>query len=124
LLEVDRGADRLAGRGEDAQRLVASKLEEGSTPRLDDLTRDVGELRRELGRGLVASLLGEQRVAANVRDQERPNLGLGPSVVPVRVTRPVGVRHAGIMLHAPSNAGDLHRPGLIGLSTAPWPIAR
>ena len=32
-------------------------------------------------------------------DQERPDLGLASSIAPVRVTRPIGVRHARIMLH-------------------------
>jgi hypothetical protein len=34
----------------------------------------VGEARRQLGRGLVASLLREQRVATDVGDQERPDM--------------------------------------------------
>jgi hypothetical protein len=42
---------------------------------VDHLAGDPGEPRRELGRGLVASLLGEQRVAADIGDQEGPDPG-------------------------------------------------
>jgi hypothetical protein len=38
------------------------------------LAGNVGEARRQLGRGLIASLLREQRVAADVGDQERPDM--------------------------------------------------
>jgi hypothetical protein len=83
LLELDGRADRLPGRGEHAQGLVPSKLEQGAVATLDPFTCDVGELGRELGSGLVASLLGEQGVAADVGDQERPDVdvlgALGPA---------------------------------------------
>jgi len=123
LLKVDGGADRLAGRGEHAEGLVPAQLEERSATRLDDLARDVGELRGELRRCLVAALLGEQGVPADVRDQERPDLGLGPSVVPVRVTRRVGVRHPRIMLHALRTRGTCTTRAPSGKYRA-WPIAR
>jgi hypothetical protein len=41
---------------------------------VDYLPGNVGEARRQLGCGLVASLLREQGVAADVGDQERPDL--------------------------------------------------
>jgi hypothetical protein len=41
---------------------------------VDHFPCHVGEARRQLGRGLIASLLREQRVAADVGDQERPDV--------------------------------------------------
>ena len=41
---------------------------------LDHFPGNVGEARRQLGRGLIASLLREQGVAANIGDQERPDV--------------------------------------------------
>jgi hypothetical protein len=74
LLEVEGGTDRVARRGKDTERLVPSELEERSTARLHDLSRDVRELRRELGGRFVASLLREQGVPADVCDEERPDV--------------------------------------------------
>src|SRR5262249_61906231 len=39
-LEVDRSTERLAGRGEDGQRLVAAQLDDLAIVRLDALPRD------------------------------------------------------------------------------------
>jgi hypothetical protein len=44
------------------------------TARLDPLARDVGELGRELGRGLVATFLREPGPPAHVGDEERPDV--------------------------------------------------
>jgi hypothetical protein len=41
---------------------------------VDHFPGNVGEARRQFGCGLIASLLREQRVAANVSDQERPDV--------------------------------------------------
>ena len=60
FLQVDGGADRLPRRGEHAERLVPAQLEQGTATALDPVARDVGELRRELRGGLVASLLREE----------------------------------------------------------------
>ena len=70
LLEVDGGADRLARRGEDAERLAPSKLQELSSAR----SRDLSEHCCELAGDLVASLLREQGVATHVGDEERPDV--------------------------------------------------
>ena len=43
---------------------------------LDAIAGDVGELRRELCRGLITALLREEGVAANVGDQEGPDLDI------------------------------------------------
>lgn len=85
--DLDRGADHLSGGGEHAERLVAAQLEQGSPATLHDLAGGVGELRSELGGGLVAALLREQRVAADVGDQERADLGL---LRPVTGARAIG----------------------------------
>jgi hypothetical protein len=93
LLELDGGSDRLARRGEDAQGLVAPELEQRAPAGLDRFPCDVGELRGKFGRRLVAALLREQRVAADVRDQERPDL----NIAPVGVNRRFGLGHHGII---------------------------
>lgn len=80
-LEVDRGADRVPGRGEHAQRLVPAELEQCATADLDSVAREVGKPGRELGRSLVASLLREPRVSANVGDQEGAYLGIPRTVI-------------------------------------------
>ena len=38
------------------------------------LTEDIGEARRQSGRRLIAPLMGERGVSADVRDEEGPNL--------------------------------------------------
>ena len=73
-LEVGRRADRLARRGEHAECLVPAELEEYAAARSIDLAGDVGEPRRELPRRLVAVRLREERVPADVGDQERADL--------------------------------------------------
>jgi len=75
LLQLDGRSDRLTCRPEDGERLVAAELQEGPAPLFDPLASDVGEPLGEPPSGLVAVLLGEQCVAADVRDQERPDLG-------------------------------------------------
>ncbi len=80
-LELDRRADRLPGRIEDRQCLVAAELDDRPAAALDRFTRDRRELSRERRGGLVAVLLREDRVPANIGDQERPDVGI---VRPVR----------------------------------------
>ena len=75
LLERERGPDGLAGRGEHGEGLVAAQLDQLAAEFLDLLAGDLCELRRQLGRGLVTAFLGEHRVAAHVRDEERADLG-------------------------------------------------
>ena len=70
-LHVHRGSNRLPGRLEDGQSLVAPDLDHAACPSVDDLLDDVLELRGEARSCLVAVLLGETRVAANVGDQKR-----------------------------------------------------
>ena len=74
-LEIHGRADGLPGRSEDGEGLVPSQLDHRATPALHALPGELGELRGQLGGGLVPSLLSEQRVATHVRDQERPDLG-------------------------------------------------
>jgi len=57
-------------------RYSAAELEQRATAGLDPIPRDVRELGRELRGGLVAALLREEGVSADVRDQERPDLRL------------------------------------------------
>ena len=76
-LERDRGPQGLAGRGEDAQRLVASQLDQLSAVRGDRLAGELGERGGQPSRLLVPSLLREARVAANVGDQEGVDRGPG-----------------------------------------------
>ena len=63
---------------------------------LDHLSGDAGEACRQLGRGLVASFLREERVTADVGDQERPDVdvlgGFGPAW-----ERPIVVGHGASM---------------------------
>ena len=47
---------------------------------VDHFPGNVREARRQLGCGLIASLLREQGVAANVSDQERPDVDVFPAV--------------------------------------------
>ena len=74
ILGVRGGEDRLACRVEGGEGLVSTKLDHRAAARLDDLPGDVGKLGRELGRGLIAAFLREQGVAADVGDQERPDV--------------------------------------------------
>ena len=93
-LELDRGADRLASRIEDREGFVSAQLDDGSASGLDRLARDHGELAGQRRRRLVAPLLGEHRVAADVRDQECPDVG----VVAARATpgRQILLGHGGL----------------------------
>ena len=82
LLEVGGRSDRLTRRAEDAHGLVATKLEELATSTLHDLAHEPGELRRQLPGRLVAPLLREDRLAADVGDQERPDVKVVGALVP------------------------------------------
>ena len=81
LLEIHGRPDGLPGRGEHGQGLVAAQLDHRAAAALHPVPSQIGELLRQLRRGLVASLLGEQRVATDVGDQERPDLCLRRSPV-------------------------------------------
>jgi hypothetical protein len=70
-LEGDRCTNPVARRGEHAQGFVPPQLEEYPPLRLDDLARDLGEPRCELPGSLVAALLREERVSADIGYQER-----------------------------------------------------
>src|SRR6266511_4114799 len=78
LLELDRGPDGLPGGVEDGEGLVSPQLDHRSTPGLDALLGYVREASGELGGRLIAALLREERVPADVRDEEgsdrRPGL--------------------------------------------------
>ena len=74
ILGVRGCEDRLARRVEGGEGLVSAKLDHRAAVLVDHFPGNVGEARRQLGRGLVASLLREQGVAANVGDQERPDV--------------------------------------------------
>jgi hypothetical protein len=71
---VRGGEDRLAGRVEGCEGLVSPQLDHRAAVLLNHFPGNVGKARRQLGRGLIPSLLREQRVAANVGDQERPDM--------------------------------------------------
>ena len=91
-LQLDTRPDRLPGRAEDAQRLVAAELDRVATQRDDDLAREPGELRREPPCLLLAVRLGEARVPADVCEQERMNAsqGLLAGGLPPALARPLG----------------------------------
>ena len=76
-LQLDRGADRLPCRREDAERLVAAQLEQLSALRLDPPARELGEAGGEPRCLLVSLLLRVARVAAYVGDQEGTQRGRG-----------------------------------------------
>ena len=72
-LQRDRGTDRLTRRAEDGERLVPPQLDHLAAVSLHALARDLRERRREVRGRLVATRLGERRVAADVRDQKSQN---------------------------------------------------
>ena len=74
ILGVRGREDRLARRVEGGEGLVSPELDHRAAVLLDHFPGNVGEARGQFGRGLIASLLREQRVAANVGDQERPDV--------------------------------------------------
>src|SRR5262249_28157518 len=78
-LDVEGGTDGLPGRREHGQPLVPSELDQRSATRLNTLTDDDREIRRELGGRIVAALAREQRLATNFGDQE--GLYLPPGVL-------------------------------------------
>jgi hypothetical protein len=61
--------------GEDAQRLVAAQLDDPSPAGLDLLLHDLGEAGGQPRSGLVTVCLREARIAADIGDQERADLG-------------------------------------------------
>ncbi len=75
-LELDRRPDRLSSGVEDRHDLVPAELQIGPASGLEDLARHRGELAGQHRGGLVAALLREDRVPADVGDQERPDLGV------------------------------------------------
>ncbi len=75
-LELDRSPDRLPDRVEDHERFVPAELDHHAASSLDALPRHPGELHRQRRGGLVATLLGEDGVPADIGDQERPDVGV------------------------------------------------
>jgi hypothetical protein len=69
ILTPRGGEDGLARRVEGRQRLVAPQLDDRTAVLLDRLAGDRREPGGELRGGLVAALLREQGVPADVRDQ-------------------------------------------------------
>ena len=70
LLEGKGGTQRLAGRGEDAQRFVPPQLEDDPAMVVDDRTRAGREPLRELCAGFVATFGRVGGVAPHIRDQD------------------------------------------------------
>ena len=75
-LQLDRRPDRLSSGVEHGHDLVAAELQVGPAPRLEDRAGHGRELAGQLGGGLVAALLREDGVPADVGDQERPDMGV------------------------------------------------
>ena len=71
-LQRDRGADRLSGRREDGQRLIAAELQQDATVLRDHAAHDLREPTGELGGSFVPLLARERRVTPDVGDHERP----------------------------------------------------
>jgi hypothetical protein len=74
-LEVDSRPKCAPRRVEDRQGLVSTQLEELASGCRNLLANDLGELPRQPRGRDITALLREARVATNVRDQERPNVG-------------------------------------------------
>ncbi len=72
-LELDRRPQSATGRLEGGECLVPAELDELAAPRFNAVAGDLGEAGRQTRRRLVAVLGREPRVAADVRDEERPN---------------------------------------------------
>ena len=75
-LQVDRRAKGLASGHEDDERLVAPELEEETVARRHDLGDELAESGRQGSAGFIAVLARVRRIAADVGDQERPQVGL------------------------------------------------
>jgi len=73
-LQFDRRPDGPSGRAEDTQRLVAAELDQLAARRDHLLARELGKPRRKSSRLLVAVVLGEACVPADVGEQERADL--------------------------------------------------
>ena len=82
-LQLDRRPDRLSSGVEHRHDLVAAELQTGPAACLEDRPRHGRELAGQLGGGLVAVLLREDRVPADVGDQERPDVGVAREALAV-----------------------------------------
>jgi hypothetical protein len=71
LLDVNSGPDGLPGGLEHDKRFVTANFNHPPAAELRALTNQVAELRGQPCGRLVAELLGEARITADVRDQER-----------------------------------------------------
>jgi hypothetical protein len=103
-LELHCCPDRLPGRLEHTQGLVASQFDDPSAARLDCFASQIGErLGQEGGRGVTA-FPGESCVAADIGDKEAEES---------RVRRSSGINH-----HGPSmpylGIASINRPPLVG----------
>ena len=76
-LQLQGRPQGLARGREDDQRLVAAQLDQLPPSRHDHGRGDLGEPCGQRGRRLVALLAGEGRVAADVGNQHRPDVGTG-----------------------------------------------
>jgi len=81
LLKRDRRSQRLSWRPKHRERLVAPELDQVAAVRGHLRPYHVAEPSRQGAGRLVAVLLRESRVAADIRDQERPNLCPGRAVI-------------------------------------------
>jgi hypothetical protein len=85
-LEVDCGAERVAGRREGNERLVTAELDQRAVEVAHPGAHELGKGCGERGGGLVSVFLGEARIAPEVCDQKGANAGL-PSVSRVTILR-------------------------------------
>ena len=75
-LELERGPQGASSQDEHGQRLVAAQLEQEAVVGRHDLADDRREPAGQVGRGVRAVLGRVGRVAADVGDEERPELRL------------------------------------------------
>ena len=75
-LELERRPQGASSQDEDGQGLVTAQLEQEPVVGRDDLADDRREPSGQVGRGIRAALGGVGRVAADIRDEERPELRL------------------------------------------------
>jgi len=74
-LELNGCSQCLTSRSEDAQRLVSAEFQQLALESRHAAPYERGEPSSEGRSGLISLLAGEPRVTANVRDQERPQIG-------------------------------------------------